>query len=35
MHEGIATHVISYHIEMNGAPAADAKLYIGKVDGLP
>lgn len=33
--DGVNTIVISYRIEMTGAPAANAKLYIGKADGLP
>lgn len=33
--DGVATNVVSYTIEMAGAPAASAKLYVGKVDGLP
>jgi len=27
--------VISYHLEIKNGPSADAKLYIGKSDGLP
>ncbi len=33
--DGVAMQVVSYTIEMAGAPAASAKLYIGKSDGLP
>lgn len=33
--DGVAMQVVSYTIEMTGAPAASAKLYIGKSDGLP
>lgn len=33
--DGIAMQVVSYTVEMAGAPAASAKLYIGKSDGLP
>jgi len=33
--DGVAVNVISSRVEMAGAPAADAKLYIGKSDGLP
>ena len=32
---GMVTTVLNYTIEMPGAPAAAAKLYIGKSDGLP
>lgn len=35
MVDGVDTTIISYRIEMAGAPAANAKLYIGKADGLP
>ncbi len=35
MLEGRETRVISYHIEINGWPAVNAKLKIGKADGLP
>ncbi len=33
--DGVAMQVVSYSVEMAGAPAASAKLYIGKSDGLP
>ncbi len=33
--EGVDTRVVSYHIDIKGGPSADAKLYIGKADGLP
>lgn len=33
--DGVAMQVVSYTVEMTGAPAASAKLYIGKSDGLP
>ena len=33
--DGVAMQVLSYTVEMAGAPAASAKLYIGKSDGLP
>jgi hypothetical protein len=33
--DGVAMQVVSYTIEMAGVPAASAKLYIGKSDGLP
>jgi hypothetical protein len=32
---GVNTVVVSYRVEMIGAPAANATLYIGKADGLP
>ncbi len=32
---GVNTSVISYRLEMPGAPAATGKLNIGKADGLP
>lgn len=35
MVEGVDTNVITYQIEMPGAPAARSKLRIGKADGLP
>ncbi len=33
--DGVDTLVLSYLLEMPGAPAAKAKLKIGKADGLP
>lgn len=33
--EGIDTTVISYRVEMQDGPTANAKVYIGKTDGLP
>jgi hypothetical protein len=33
--DGIATRIISYTIEMPGAPAAASSLHVGKADGLP
>jgi hypothetical protein len=33
--DGVDTTVISYHVEMSGGPATNAKVYIGKADGLP
>ncbi len=33
--DGVAVHILTYKVEMKGAPAMDAKLYIGKSDGLP
>ncbi len=35
MVEGVDTNVVSYVIEMPGAPPARTKLRIGKTDGLP
>lgn len=33
--DGVVMQVLTYTVEMTGAPAAIAKLYIGKSDGLP
>ena len=33
--DGIPTRIINYTVEMTGAPAAAATLYVGKADGLP
>nr|WP_315492012.1 hypothetical protein [uncultured Rhodoferax sp.] len=33
--DGVATRVVAYVMEMPGAPATAAKLFIGKADGLP
>ena len=33
--DGVPVNVITSRVEMKGAPAADSKLYIGKLDGLP
>lgn len=33
--DGVDTTIISYRVEVTGAPAANAKVYIGKADGLP
>lgn len=33
--DGVPVSVVSFRIELKGAPAADSKLYIGKLDGLP
>ena len=33
--DGVPVMILAYRVEMKGAPAADAKLYIGKSDGLP
>lgn len=35
MVDGVPVSVVSYRVEMKGAPAADSKLFIGKLDGLP
>jgi hypothetical protein len=33
--DGVVMQVLTYTVEMTGAPAAVSKLYIGKSDGLP
>ena len=33
--DGVPVSVVTYRVEMKGAPAADSKLYVGKLDGLP
>jgi hypothetical protein len=33
--DGVAVSKLEYHVEMQGAPAADAVLYVGKSDNLP
>jgi hypothetical protein len=35
MVDGVAVSKLEYHVEMQGAPAADAVLYVGKSDNLP
>lgn len=32
---GVETSIISFHVEMAGAPPSKGKVYIGKADGLP
>ena len=33
--DGVPVSVVTSTVEMKGAPAAESKLYIGKLDGLP
>ncbi len=33
--DGVVMQVLTYTVEMTGAPATTAKLYVGKSDGLP